>query len=476
MSISDFTEKRNQNPLCNCVLQTFCKQMSTKAKFWIDVAQHITYDTGGEPPEKWTKSEIDPFLKYFHQELQKRCAQDPALIEACGWQKPKNGSIPDGSTISYDSFRRIFITRESKGNLTTRNMFAIYLGYGSYDDYGRAAHAGIHARSVPSTGSIAEEEAEDKEDSPMPAPARNTFFKPAIFAICAVLVAGFLILKTIAASTPPLPKTLLLFRNDNGIAVMPPEGELPIQVISNRRYLTGMDYDYKNHLLFWANSNSSKSYLGISCARLNSANSQIIPGSLKDQHIKVVSHPAGIALYPDKEMLFCADYGDSTIKVFNYEGVLLNAALGNPLPGRPSSVELDLANQKLYWTDVSNHRIGRIDLLTLEVEPDFITDAGLYPDGLSVDSIHNRLFWASPKSRQIGFVDLTTGRPKLINVDAPIAAVEVNPADSLLYCSLLESDVIRKGQVTPDSVFFNAQTPPIYTHGSRPSVLKITLE
>ncbi|MCI4649443.1 hypothetical protein, partial [Phaeodactylibacter sp.] len=243
-----------------------------------------------------------------------------------------------------------------------------------------------------------------------------------------------------------------------------------------RRYLTGMDYDYKNQLLFWANSNSSESYLGISCARLNMTNSQIIPGSLKDQHIKEVKYPAGIALYPDKEMLFCADYGDSTIKVFNYEGQLLDSAFGNRLPGKPSSVELDIANQKLYWTDVSNHKIGRIDLLTLQVDPDFISDAGLYPDGLSVDSIHNQLFWASPKSRQIGVADLDARKFKLITVDAPIAAVEVNPADSLLYCSLLGSDVIRKGLVTPDSVVFDARIPPIYTHGSRPSVLKIALE
>jgi hypothetical protein len=452
--------------------------MSTKAKFWIDVAQHITNDAGGEPPVKWTKSEIDPFLKYFHQQLQKRCAEDPALIEACGWQHPKNGAIPDGSTISYDSFRRIFITKESQGNRTTRNMFAIYMGYQSYDDYGKFTHTEAGTPKAPTNQEVTEETTENAEESPVPIADyfKNASFNAVIFAVCTVLATSFILFKNISASTPSLPKTLLLFRNDNGIALMPPEGDLPIQVISNRRYLTGIDYDYKNQLLFWANSNSSESYLGISCARLNSTHSQIIPGSLKDQHIKEVIYPAGIVLYPEKEMLFCADYGDSTIKAFNYEGQLLDAAFGNPLPGKPSSVELDIVDQKLYWTDVSNHKIGRIDLFTLNIEPDFITDAGLYPDGLSVDSIHNRLFWASHKSRQIGFVDLKTGKSKLINVDAPIAAVEVNPADSLLYCSLLGSDVIRKGKVTPDSVFFDLQTPPIYTHGSRPSVLKIALE
>ncbi len=452
--------------------------MSTKTQFWIDVAEHIFKDTGGEPPEKWTKSEIDPFLTYFHQQLQERCAENPALIEVCGWQQPKNGAIPNGSTISYDSFRRIFITGESKGNRTTRNMFAIYMGYQSYDDYGRIAHAKTNTPEVPATIDIAEEEAEDMEDNRIPVAdsPRNAFFKPAIVAVCAILTVGFLIIISISAPTHSLPTTLLLFRNDNGIAVMLAEEDLPIQVISNRRYLTGMDYDHKNHLLFWANSNSSESYLGISCARLNSTNSQIIPGSLKDQHIKQVKYPAGIALYPDKEMLFCADYGDSTIKVFNYEGQLLDSAFGNHLPGKPSSVELDIVNQKLYWTDVSNHKIGRIDLLTFEVEPDFISNAGLYPDGLSVDSIHNQLFWASPKSRQIGIADLETQKSKLINVDDPIAAVEVNPFDSLLYCSLLGSDVIRKGLVTPDSVVFDARMPLIYTHGSRPSVLKIALE
>ncbi|MEQ8703552.1 MAG: hypothetical protein RIC19_06520 [Phaeodactylibacter sp.] len=464
--------------------------MSTKTQFWIDVAEHISKDTGGEPPEKWTKSEIDPFLKYFHQQLQKRCAEDLALIAACGWQHPKNGAIPDGSTISYDSFRRIFITNESKGNRTTRNMFAIYMGYQSYDDYCNQHSSNLsHSPPPPPQETNSVQPVLKKTTDPFintpSVKQKMGNWQRALLALFTISLL-YLGLRVIALPTikpndhatqwSQKKKPFLIFRNDDGIAVMPTEGGEPVQVIKNRRYLTGMDYDHKSNLLFWANSNSSESYLGISCARLNSTNSQIIPGSLKDQHIKEVRYPAGIALYPDKEMLFCADYGDSTIKVFNYEGQLLDSAFGNRLPGKPSSVELDIATQKLYWTDVSNHKIGRIDLLTLEVEPDFISDAGLYPDGLSVNSIYNQLFWASPKSRQIGVADLDARKSKLINVDAPIAAVEVNQADSLLYCSLLGSDVIRKGLVTPDSVVFDARIPPIYTHGSRPSVLKISLE
>lgn len=456
--------------------------MSTKAKFWIDASQHITNDTTGEHPENWTKSEIDPFLRYLHQKLQQRCTEAPYLIEACGWQKPKQGELPDGSTISYDSFRRIFITRESEGNRTTRNMFAIYMGYQSYEDY---LNQNNNKQSAGSKA-LPKEEAPanlntDQSLSSLPAKRRPLIWKSLFITVLTLLfffqaykALNFSNPNGLPSNIPPIEKSpKLIFRNDNGIAVMSTEGGKPVQVISNRRYLTGIDYDAQSRLLFWSNSNSSKSYLGISCAQLDSTLSQIVPGSLRRQVISKVEYPAGIALDPNKKLLYCADYGDSTIKVFNYQGVLLEPNLIRGMKGAPSSLELDISNHKLYWTDVSHHRIGRFDTQTLVSEPNFIPNAGRYPDGLSVDTINNMLYWASPESMEIGVANLYTGNVQLLKVDVPPAAVEVNVVEQALYFSSLKSDAIRRGEITNDSILFDPSNSLLYTHGNLPSVLKL---
>ena len=201
---------------------------------------------------------------------------------------------------------------------------------------------------------------------------------------------------------------------------------------------------------------------------------KILLGSFRRQIISDVKYPSGIALDPNHNLLYCADYGDSTIKVFNYEGKLLEPNLIEGMNGAPSSVEIDLLNNTLYWTDVSNDRIGKFDLQTFEANPYFITNAGVYPDGLSIDTLNNRLFWASAKSMEIGMADLSTGNSKLIKVDISPAAVEISSKDQMLYFSALKSDAIRKGKVTTDSIFFFPNDQLIYTYGSLPSVLKLT--
>lgn len=96
-------------------------------------------------------------------------------------------------------------------------------------------------------------------------------------------------------------------------------------------------------------------------------------------------------------MLFCVDYGDFIIKVFNYEGQFFDVVFGNFLFGKFFFVELDIVDQKFYWIDVFNYKIGRIDLFILNIEFDFIIDVGFYLDGFFVDSIYNWFFWASYK-------------------------------------------------------------------------------
>lgn len=457
--------------------------MSTKTKFWNDTAQYIANNTNGIPPKNWTKSEIDPFLHHFYQQLKQRCTENTSLIEACSWQQPKDGQAPSGSTISYDSFRRIFITKKSMGNRTTRNMFAIYMGYTSYDDY----FCQNNAAPAPDTSPLARQEVHKWHADAQPLIQKNISTKGKqqlilwkVLAIVSGLVLSFFLMAyhtsvLFSPSNPPLlqepPK--LIFRNDNGIGIISTSGDEPIQVVSNRRYLTGFDYDPEHWLLFWSNSNSNKSYLGVSYVQPDSMFHEIVLGSLKRQVISEVKYPAGIALDIDQKLVYCADYGNSTVKVFDYQGLLLESDLVKGLSGATSSVELDLKHQQLYWTEVSNHKIGKFDLQTKEGTPNFIINAGIYPDGLSIDPIHNRLYWSSSASMEIGMAELPTGISKLIKVNIPPAAVEVHATEQLLYFSALQSDVIRIGRITTDSILFQAEAPLLFTFGSLPSVLKI---
>ena len=89
-------------------------------QFWEEVAAKIESDYQYGPPNNWTKAERENFLKNFLPEITKK--------------KPSNYKV-ENPGLSEATFRRIFISKESQGTNTTRDIFSWYLGYSNFFEY-----------------------------------------------------------------------------------------------------------------------------------------------------------------------------------------------------------------------------------------------------------------------------------------------------------------------------------------------------
>ncbi|MEQ9264174.1 MAG: hypothetical protein RLN81_03075 [Balneolaceae bacterium] len=96
-------------------------------QFWEDVVTTIEEQFGRGNPKEWEESDIEDFLMHLNEVVNLRLEEDELLKEAY----EKNAWAP----ISAITFRNIFQYKKSKGNKTTRNGFAIYMGYQSAADY-----------------------------------------------------------------------------------------------------------------------------------------------------------------------------------------------------------------------------------------------------------------------------------------------------------------------------------------------------
>lgn len=109
------------------------KEFSDK-EFWGVVSKLLELKAGLGSLLKWNRSMIENFIIDFLDGLENRCKTDLALAKLCGIPVVRGELMTDSLTFSYDSFRRIFLTGESKGNKTTKNMFSVYLGFNNYTD------------------------------------------------------------------------------------------------------------------------------------------------------------------------------------------------------------------------------------------------------------------------------------------------------------------------------------------------------
>jgi len=104
-------------------------------QYWNLIAHKISMETNIGSPEDWNKSMIENFIFNLIERLKIECQHNEFKAKLCRVPKIKGAYAFDQLKFSYDSFRRIFITKESKGNKTTKHMFAIYLGYNSYIEF-----------------------------------------------------------------------------------------------------------------------------------------------------------------------------------------------------------------------------------------------------------------------------------------------------------------------------------------------------
>ncbi len=97
-------------------------------EFWNDVVEFIKVDYNQElPPSQWTESIIQDFLIYQKEVVNALLEQNPVLAEVYG--------TSNWGTVSAGTFRLIFDKKTTKGNPSTRNGFALYMGFRSAEHY-----------------------------------------------------------------------------------------------------------------------------------------------------------------------------------------------------------------------------------------------------------------------------------------------------------------------------------------------------
>lgn len=120
-------------------------------KFWEQVTLDISkkYNRLKRPISKWKRRDIELFLGDFLFDIEKQCEKDSRKQNLCG--------IP--VNLSYDTFKRILQDKTSKGQKATQHMFAIYLGYISYQDYiaQNELEEGVDIRNNQNASNIIEE-------------------------------------------------------------------------------------------------------------------------------------------------------------------------------------------------------------------------------------------------------------------------------------------------------------------------------
>ncbi len=104
----------------------------TVKQFWGQVFDLLVLDFGHGHPRTWTKPVAHNFLRKFHQKLARICAQDLEKATLCQVVGP-DGTI-GSPTIGYTTLYRI-TKRDGRGDNRSRQMFAIYLGANSYEEF-----------------------------------------------------------------------------------------------------------------------------------------------------------------------------------------------------------------------------------------------------------------------------------------------------------------------------------------------------
>lgn len=109
----------------------------TVQQFWEFVSAQLAKEYAGQAPNTWTNSQILDFLDKLEARLLQQMQNNPKVAARCGVKSVGGKNLVyQFRPMVASTFRRIFQysgDQKSGGNTSTKNMFAIYLGYDSYE-------------------------------------------------------------------------------------------------------------------------------------------------------------------------------------------------------------------------------------------------------------------------------------------------------------------------------------------------------
>ena len=110
--------------------------MPQKTQYWENIALLIEYELQMGNPENWGQGQINTFLVLLEETVQRSCQNDPDKALRCGVPYIKGEYLTKHwRTIDSSTFRRIFKYGTSIGKTQTKQQFAIFLGFDSYEHF-----------------------------------------------------------------------------------------------------------------------------------------------------------------------------------------------------------------------------------------------------------------------------------------------------------------------------------------------------
>lgn len=436
--------------------------MNIYGEFWKSIAKRLEEEIGVEIKD-WGFAEKKVIINKINARLSPLIETDKAIADKCG-----------NASIGRSTLDRVFPKDGNytyRGSTRTQNIFAIYFGYDSVDDYIEKNNI----RAVNESTSIIDTKNENLSAERKNTQSDNintdrkwkkkqiTFFVVLIASLAGVL--SFLFYRSSYNS-----REFLLFRHYYGIGIINLYSQKVDIISPYEEGITGLNLDIDSRLVFWASFNRNK----ITVAQLDKRMNKFVPNTTRYNQFAKLNKPCGIALDTKRDVVYCANYGNSTITAHHYNGKLLEIYSLDSLNVKLSAIELNPKEQILYWTDILNHRIGTFDLSTNVANPNFVTNAGLYPDGLSIDTTNRKLYWASKDSGHIGRVNLLGGSARLFKHPEFPDVVEVDGENNWIYHSSTKMSRIAKGQVMPNGqLLFDSQSKNYLENNDlEPSIIK----
>lgn len=153
--------------------------------------------------------------------------------------------------------------------------------------------------------------------------------------------------------------------------------------------------------LFWSNRDS------IQTSAINGSGIQTLLSGPS------LNTAADVEFDPVSQKLYFSDVGNHTIKRMNPDGTGVQTLLSSL--SSPIGVELDLTNGKMYWSDSLDTTIRRANLDGTDVET--ILTAGTLGDvyHFDVDPVGGYVYWAARSLRQIRRAPLAGGPAEILS-------------------------------------------------------------
>lgn len=196
------------------------------------------------------------------------------------------------------------------------------------------------------------------------------------------------------------------------------------------------EVDTLNEKIYWVNSPSSfadDNTAAIMRANLDGTNIE------KLVDYPVTENPFGLALDVANNKLYWTDTGDDAIFQADLDGGNVSKIIDNGLSA-PVGITIDFQNSKLYWCDWSTKKIQRADLDGSNVED--IIDAGLgAPWGIKISPSLEKFYWTDKGNGTINRADLDGSNMEVVlTTNDPVFnhpnGLHLDEANQKLYYSI----------------------------------------